>query len=317
MRKSTISDLALLPDIDTRRTVGQVDDDAPFAVLPASEIDVAQRMRGSRRAAARRTAIPSASHRRSGRPGRAGSRGPMLPSICVSKVCGLLRLKTTRVRLPACTTFRLRSAGSLTSCAVRPNPLPVSGKSSAMRGGLLIAKPAGGLASGCLHRELDDRASRGALRHGDRVDAVGRSAPARGRCPRRQGGERSAQPCAPMQAPAFSFNGWQGAHLRRSCRWSASASWIVLDRSVQSPAPSCTSSLSLNFAVGDLDDNAEVLPHVVANLDLIDVLVGRAYQGIGVLAPLQGCRPSAGTPAETIPAVPCADSDQARACCRP
>ncbi len=96
-----------------------------------------------------------------------------LPSICVSKVCGLLRLKTTRVRLPACTTLRLRSAGSLTSCAVRPRPLPVSRKSSAMRGGLLIANPAGGLASGDLSDELHDGATGSPFRHGETFDAVG------------------------------------------------------------------------------------------------------------------------------------------------
>src|SRR5271157_1622360 len=45
--------------------------------------------------------------------------------------------------------------------------------------------------------------------------------------------------------------------------------------------------LKPNLAVADFDDNAEVLPHVITNLDLIDVLVSRAHQGIGVLASLQ------------------------------
>src|SRR5439155_13736776 len=78
----------------------------------------------------------------------------VLPSICVSNDCGLFRLNTTRVRLPACTTLRLRTAGWPTSCAVRPRPLPVSGKSSAMRGGFVIAKPAGGLGSGAFSVNL-------------------------------------------------------------------------------------------------------------------------------------------------------------------
>src|SRR5439155_14628805 len=38
--------LALLPDIDTGRAVGQVDNDAPFAVLAAAKIDVPQCVRG-------------------------------------------------------------------------------------------------------------------------------------------------------------------------------------------------------------------------------------------------------------------------------
>jgi hypothetical protein len=50
----------------------------------------------------------------------------VLPSTWVSNDCGLFRLKTTRVRLPACTTLTLRSAESETSCEVRPRPLPVS-----------------------------------------------------------------------------------------------------------------------------------------------------------------------------------------------
>ena len=53
----------------------------------------------------------------------------VLPSNWVSNVCGLLRLNTTRVRLPACTILTLRSAGSPISWALRPSPLPVSGKS--------------------------------------------------------------------------------------------------------------------------------------------------------------------------------------------
>ena len=36
--------LALLPDVDAGRAVRQVDDDAPFAVATATEVDVAQRV---------------------------------------------------------------------------------------------------------------------------------------------------------------------------------------------------------------------------------------------------------------------------------
>src|SRR5271170_6959799 len=40
------------------------------------------------------------------------------------------------------------------SCADRPRPLPVSRKSSAMRGGLAMVKPAGGFARGALSVNL-------------------------------------------------------------------------------------------------------------------------------------------------------------------
>src|SRR6185369_6444213 len=45
--------------------------------------------------------------------------------------------------------------------------------------------------------------------------------------------------------------------------------------------------LEPNIAVPDTDDDAEVLPHVVSDLDLIDVLVGRSDQRVRALAPLQ------------------------------
>ena len=171
----------------------------------------------------------------------------LLPSICVSKVCGLLRLNTTRVRLPACTTLRLRSAGSPTSCAVRPSPLPVSGKSSAMRGGLLIANPAGGLASGDFSVNLTMVRPERPLGNRQRLDAVGGSAPAPGPMSRDERWQAAGGNAAPQarQRVRIRHRSVARAHLRRSCRCSASASWIVLDRSVQSPAPSCTSSLSL------------------------------------------------------------------------
>ena len=71
-----------------------------------------------------------------------------LPSTWVSKVCGLSRFSTTRVRLPTWTTLTLRSAGSAISWLVRPRPLAVSRKSSATRAGFATANPAGGLAGG-------------------------------------------------------------------------------------------------------------------------------------------------------------------------
>src|SRR5687768_12121596 len=46
--------------------------------------------------------------------------------------------------------FRLRRSPCSTSCVFLPRALPVPGKSKAIRGGLAMVKPAGGLASGCL-----------------------------------------------------------------------------------------------------------------------------------------------------------------------
>src|SRR5450631_3208869 len=45
--------------------------------------------------------------------------------------------------------------------------------------------------------------------------------------------------------------------------------------------------LKPNLSVANVDDNAEVLPHVIAYLDLIHVLFGRAHQSKSALAPLQ------------------------------
>ena len=140
---------ALLADVDAGVVVGEVDDDAAFAVAAAAEIDVAQRVLLVRRRALRRSAAPA--------PARPAPRPTVLsdsvtttalPSTWVSNVCGLFRLNTTRVRLPACTNCRLRNAGSSTARWLLARPLAVSKKSSAMRGGLAIAKPAGGLAGG-------------------------------------------------------------------------------------------------------------------------------------------------------------------------
>src|SRR6185437_7638459 len=64
------------------------------------------------------------------------------------------RLNTTRVRPLALIRLRLRSAeSSIARCEV-PRLLPVSRKSSAMRGGLAMANPAGGLAGGAFSVNL-------------------------------------------------------------------------------------------------------------------------------------------------------------------
>jgi hypothetical protein len=55
-----------------------------------------------------------------------------------------------RVRSPACTTLMRRRSPSDTSRTARWMALPVSAKSSAIRGGLVTVKPAGGFAGGCL-----------------------------------------------------------------------------------------------------------------------------------------------------------------------
>src|SRR5215471_9289396 len=45
--------------------------------------------------------------------------------------------------------------------------------------------------------------------------------------------------------------------------------------------------LEVYFGIGDFDDNAKVLPHVIANLDLVDILIRGAHQRERVLAALQ------------------------------
>ncbi len=70
----------------------------------------------------------------------------VLPSTCVSKFCARFRLNTTRVRLPAWMTLRLRSDPSSIARCAAPRLFAVSRKSSAIRGGLAMANPAGGLA---------------------------------------------------------------------------------------------------------------------------------------------------------------------------
>ncbi len=62
---------------------------------------------------------------------------------------------------------------------------------------------------------------------------------------------------------------------------------MVLDRSVQSAGAVLHQLLKLNRSIIYANDDAEVLPHVVADLDLVDILVGRAHQCISVLATLQ------------------------------
>ena len=201
------------------RVVGQVDDDAAFAVAAAAEVDVAQRVLRRRRAAPRRSAAPGPSACAASR-ARAGSLSvtrTSLPSICVSKVCGLLRLNTTRVRLPACTTLRLRSAGSSTAALrCRRARSSVSRKSSAMRGGLVMANPAGGLAGGAFSVKRDDRAARDPARDAHVVDAVGLRCAPESRCTARQSATKGGRPAR------------RRARTATGCRAESLAAFIVL-----------------------------------------------------------------------------------------
>src|SRR5436190_22168884 len=43
----------------------------------------------------------------------------------------------------------------------------------------------------------------------------------------------------------------------------------------------------LDFGIFNADDYTEILPHIIADLDLIDVLVGRTHQCKSTLAALQ------------------------------
>src|SRR5690606_2582941 len=73
-----------------------------------------------------------------------------LPLTSVVYPLDLVRFRTNRVLSLACARFTLFntpwSAAKLLFCS----PLVVLGKSSAMRGGVLMVNPAGGLVSGCV-----------------------------------------------------------------------------------------------------------------------------------------------------------------------
>jgi hypothetical protein len=137
--------LALLTDVDAGRVVGQVDDDAALARRTAPEVDVAKRVLDV-----------------------AGTRfGELLHDLLLRvELLALveerdhdriaLDLRFERLRpiqveddaraVPAWITLTLRSATSSMARWVVPSPLAVSRKSSAIRGGLAIANPAGGFA---------------------------------------------------------------------------------------------------------------------------------------------------------------------------
>ena len=167
-----------------------------------------------------------------------------LPSTCVSKVCGRFRLKTTRVRLPAWTTFTLRSATSSTLRCVAPRPFAVSGKSRAIRGGVAMAKPAGGLARAFFSTNFTMVRPEVPF---DTVIASMLLARLRECCAgaeeRQQGQEPRARALGRAHPGHDVVKQNERAHFFRSCVFvSAWISCSVPVRSVQSPPPSCTSS---------------------------------------------------------------------------
>ena len=167
-----------------------------------------------------------------------------LPSTCVSNVCGRLRLNTTRVRLPAWTTLTLRSATSSTARWLVPRPLAVSMKSRAIRGGVAMAKPAGGLAGGFFSVNLTivrpevpfDTVIESML-----LDVCAYATPEPEE--RQQGQEPRARAAGRSHPGHGVVEENERAHFFRSCVFvSAWISCSVPVRSVQSPPPSCTSS---------------------------------------------------------------------------
>ena len=170
----------------------------------------------------------------------------LLPSTCVSKVAGLLRLNTTRVRLPAWMTLRLRSDGVVDRALVAAEPVAgveeVEGDPRRARD-----REAGGrIRRRRLQRELDDGVPGRAPGHRHRVDAVGPLGEGRSRGRHRDRGKQPRDAAGHPRPQRDGVKPDERAHLFRSCRF-ASPCWSssVLDRSVQSPAPSWTSSLSL------------------------------------------------------------------------
>ena len=144
-----------------------------------------------------------------------------------------------------------------------------------MRGGLVTEKPAGGFAGGAFSVKRDDRAARRAARDGHLLDRVrlrdGLRRP-RSETQRRRtsAAAQRTRDCARRGANVLSYAAFIACSLCPSgSRFSA------LDRSAQSPAPSCTSSLSLSSRIADVDDHAEVLAEVVALREPGRCLVGR------------------------------------------
>src|SRR6202040_978578 len=144
------------------------------------------------------------------------------------------------------------------SCAERPSPLPVSGKSSAMRGGLLIANPAGGLASGAFKVNLTT------VRPELPLDTVSPS----------------------MLLPACA-SAWPIPRITRAApKVAAPPQARQLGRFNVVDGTGLRQLLELDFGIFNVDNYAEILPHIIADLDLIDVPVGRAHQRKSALAAL-------------------------------
>ena len=233
--------LALLPDVDAGRGIRQIDDDPSFAVTPATKVDVAQRMRGLAWAC-----LGEAGYRRRLRGN--GRRFAQRDHDRIAFDLGFERLGLVQIendaRAIACLDD-IDAAQRRITDFLRRATHAVAGVGKIKRDPRRIVDREAGrwIGQWRLQREPDDRAARASLGDREVLDAV------RGlrQCltdieqkQRRNGGNGDC--LQPMLA--FRFCGSRGSHLRRSCLVSASASWSLLVRSVQSPAPSCTSSLS-------------------------------------------------------------------------
>src|SRR6185437_549041 len=97
-----------------------------------------------------------------------------------------------------------------------------------------------------LQREADDRIARCAARHRNLLDAV-RSLTERdaGSGQRENPGETGDPRVQGADAPLRPATGAIGVHFFSCVFWSACSRFSVLERSDQSPEPSCTSSFSL------------------------------------------------------------------------
>ena len=142
-RRAEVLDVEPALEVARQRRLDEVDDQRP---CPAGGCRCRSRCRTGRRRCGPRRRRRGGSRRRAAcaatSPGRASAKfcttccfasscslwsnsvtSTVLPSTCVSNVCGRLRLNTTRVRLPAWTTLTLRSATSSIVALRRAEPV--------------------------------------------------------------------------------------------------------------------------------------------------------------------------------------------------
>ena len=269
LMKSTISVLALLADVDAGRgcRTGRRRCGLRRCGRGGSRRRAARAATSPARASAKRCTV-CVLRRRAASLWSNSVTSTALPSTCVSNVCGLLRLNTTRVRLPACTTLRLRSAGSSTARWLLAEAVAGVEKieRDARRAGDGEARRR--IGGRRLQREPDDRAAGRALARRSSCSMLF------GGLRERRAGEQPARRARQASQPRPA--GRAPPHercvdaTRIALIFSLPVSLVGLQQ-LQRAGPLGPVAgavlhqfLQLDLAVGDADDDAEVLPEVVA-----------------------------------------------------